>query len=285
MQPVTGSPTNGLPMPPGVTPITDLKNQKRASKTLSKAVGLHLEGKLESAARLLSKAIEDGERELGLYAALGHIQYEMRDYAAAACTYAQLAEADPKHRTAFFNLGVCHGNLKQWHDAADAFRRASADRRHPLRCAARSGHRADPRWRAQARPSSRSINTSASSPNHEQALFGNAVALQQTGKHAEAVEQYRKVLARNPKCEEALSNLVAMFLEKKDPESVRRYAEMLGELQPDSPVATEALATLAFQDGDYVTAARHCRTLARNPARPLRKLVQPRRCLSQDGQL
>ena len=36
----------------------------------------------------------------------------------------------------------------------------------------------------------------------------------------------------------------------------------LCELQPDSPVATEALATLAFQDGDYVTAARHCRTLA-----------------------
>ena len=53
------------------------------------------------------------------------------------------------------------------------------------------------------------------------------MALQQTGKHAEAVEQYRKVLARNPRCEEALSNLVAMFLEKKDHASVRRYAEML----------------------------------------------------------
>jgi len=74
--------------------------------------------------------------------------------------------------------------------------------------------------------------------------------MQQTGRHAEAVEQYRKVLARNPKCEEALSNLVAMFLEEKDHESVPRYAEMLCELQADSPVATEALATLAFQDGD-----------------------------------
>ena len=125
MQQVTANEVNGLPMPPGVTPITDLKNQKRASKTLSKAVGLHLEGKLESAARLLTKAIDDGERDLGLFAALGHIQYEMRDYEAAAKTYAQLAEADPKHRTAHFNAGVCFGNLRQWGEAAESFQRAS----------------------------------------------------------------------------------------------------------------------------------------------------------------
>ena len=43
---------------------------------------------------------------------------------------------------------------------------------------------------------------------------------------------------------------------------MRRYAEMLAELQPESPVAMEALATLAFADGDYCTAARYCRNLA-----------------------
>ena len=87
MEYVSGSQTNGMPMPPGVTAITDLKSQKRANKTLSKAVSLHLEGKLEGAARLLSKAIDDGERDMGLYAALGHIQYEMHDYEAAAQTW------------------------------------------------------------------------------------------------------------------------------------------------------------------------------------------------------
>ena len=50
MEYVSGSQTNGMPIPPGVTAITDLKNQKRANKTLSKAVSLHLEGKLEGAA-------------------------------------------------------------------------------------------------------------------------------------------------------------------------------------------------------------------------------------------
>src|SRR6266581_4243395 len=109
MQYVTGTETNGITMPPGVTAITDLKNQKRANKTLSKAVSLHLEGKLESAARLLNKAVEDGEKEPSLYSALGHIQYEMRDYEAAARTYGQLSEVDPQHRTAHFNRGVCLG--------------------------------------------------------------------------------------------------------------------------------------------------------------------------------
>src|SRR3954468_13911847 len=84
-------------LPPGVTPITELKQQKRVSRTLSKAVSLHLEGKLDSAAHLLTKAIGDGETEPGLYSALGHIQYEMRDYEAAAATYARLLDIDSRH--------------------------------------------------------------------------------------------------------------------------------------------------------------------------------------------
>src|SRR4051812_48943211 len=121
-----GGPARGVgPLPPGVTPITELKQQKRVSRTLSKAVSLHLEGKLESAANLLHKAIEEGEREPGLFSALGHIQYEMRDFDGAAATYGQLIEIDHKHRTAHFNYGVCQGHLKNWKTAVDSFRRAA----------------------------------------------------------------------------------------------------------------------------------------------------------------
>src|ERR1039458_10847670 len=80
MEYLSGSQTNGMPMPPGVMAITDIKAQKRATRTLSKAVSLHLEGKLEAAGRLLSKAIEDGDRDIGLYAALGHIQYRSEEH-------------------------------------------------------------------------------------------------------------------------------------------------------------------------------------------------------------
>src|SRR5690349_14009360 len=110
----TETSTSARPMPAGVTNIEDLKQQKRTNRTLSRAVSLHLEGKLEGAARLLAKAIESGERDPGLYSALGHIHYEMRDYEGAAATYSQLIEAEPRHRTAHFNLGVCRGNLKDW---------------------------------------------------------------------------------------------------------------------------------------------------------------------------
>src|SRR5438045_634760 len=131
MEYVSGT-EHSVSMPPGVTPITDLKNQKRASKTLSKAVSLHLEGKLESAVRLLTKALEDGEHNAGLYTALGHIQCEMHDYEGAAHTYSQLTDLDPRHRTAWFNLGVCQSNLKQWRNAAESFRNATeADATRP----------------------------------------------------------------------------------------------------------------------------------------------------------
>ena len=102
-----------------------LRPQKRASRTLSKAVSLHLEGKLESAARMLSKAIEGGEHEPGLYSALGHIHFEMRDYEAAATVYGQLVELEPLHRTGHFNLGVCQGHLRNWQAAAESFRNAT----------------------------------------------------------------------------------------------------------------------------------------------------------------
>ena len=250
-------------MPPGVTPITELKNQKRVSRTLSKAVSLHLEGKLESAARLLGKAIEST-------ASKSPASSPRSATSSTRCAITSRpppptrswSKSTPMHRTAWFNLGVCQGHLQE----LEVRRRNRSATRSTI-----DGTRSD----ALLGLGIALIHTGAPPealapiekylqqfPEHEQALFGKAVVLQQTGKHAEAVEHYRKVLARNPRCEEALSNLVAMFLEKKDAESVRRYAEMLAELQPESPVAMEALATLAFADGDYLTAARHCRNLA-----------------------
>ena len=136
---------------------------------------------------MLSKAIESGEREAGLYTALGHIQYEMHDYDGAALMYMQLVELEPLHRTGHFNLGVCHGYLKDWKAAADAFRNAiEAD-----------GARADAllglgisliqlgRSDEALEPLDKFLSQF---PDHEQALFGKAVVLQQTERHAEAVD-------------------------------------------------------------------------------------------------
>jgi len=186
MEIVTAQSSRRPVMPEGVMSIEDGKQQKRANRTLAKAVSLHLEGKLETAARLLAKAIEGGENDASLLSALGHIQYELRDFEAAAATYTQMAEAEPQHRTAHFNLGVCQGNLQKWKPAAEAFRKAlEAD---ATRAEALLGlgialiHAGSP---AQAlEPLEKYLSLF---PDHEQALFSKAVALQQTGKHAEAV--------------------------------------------------------------------------------------------------
>ena len=164
MEFVSGTHTSGMPMPPGVTAITDLKNQKRANKTLSKAVSLHLEGKLESAARLLSKAVEDGERDAGLFAALGHIQYEMHDFAGGRhhlCRPLRSRPQAPHRQLQPRRLPRQPEAVGRSRGGLPARRRR---RRHPLRIPARAGHRADPRRPARPKPSSRSKSTSASSP-------------------------------------------------------------------------------------------------------------------------
>ena len=127
-------------IPPGILPIDEGVQSKRAGKTLARAVSLHLEGKRESAAKMLGKAIEGGERDPALYSALGHIQYEMRDYAGRRGIYGQLVELEPLHRTAHFNLGVCQGNLKDWNAAAESFRHGRRSGRHAHRRAAGPGH-------------------------------------------------------------------------------------------------------------------------------------------------
>src|SRR5579859_4043904 len=54
------------------------------SASLGKAVALHLEGKSEAAVKELLSAIEGGENLAELHAALGHIQFELKQFDAAS---------------------------------------------------------------------------------------------------------------------------------------------------------------------------------------------------------
>jgi tetratricopeptide (TPR) repeat protein len=243
-------------------PLTAIegKGAKRQGRTLARAVSLHLEGKREAAANTLTQAIDGGERDPALFSALGHIQYELRDYRAAANAYQQLSDLEPMHRTAHFNLAICLGLIHEWNGAAESFHAASqADLTRADALLGQGIALLHARNPAEAlEPLERYLTLFA---DHEQALFAYGVALQQLGKGAAAVEAYRKTLARNPRHADALSNLVALYLERQDSESVKRYAEMLIEVKHDSPVAMEALAALAFAAGDLPNAAQQCRNL------------------------
>ena len=118
MEIVTAQSSRRPVMPEGVMSIEEGKQQKRANRTLAKAVSLHLEGKLEEAARVLDQAVGEGGHSPGLLSALGRIRYEMNDYASAAAAYSFLVETEPENSAASFNLGVCQGRLNEWKKAA-----------------------------------------------------------------------------------------------------------------------------------------------------------------------
>ena len=61
-------------------------NGQAVSASLARAVSLHLEGKRKEALRELNTAIEGGEQGVDIYAAKGHIQFELEQYEDAVKT-------------------------------------------------------------------------------------------------------------------------------------------------------------------------------------------------------
>jgi tetratricopeptide (TPR) repeat protein len=69
---------------------------------------------------------------------------------------------------------------------------------------------------------------------------------------------YETLLAAEPNSEEALSNLIAMSVERRDFERTSDYATRLLEICPQSTVALQGLATAAFGNSDHPAAAAYC---------------------------
>src|SRR5579863_7208887 len=104
---------------------TTLKSTgKPVSPALARSVSLHLEGKRKEALRELNTAIEAGEETAEVFAAKGHIQFELEQYEDAIKTYEKLLGVAPRHPTANFNLGICYEKLGRWQEATDAFQKS-----------------------------------------------------------------------------------------------------------------------------------------------------------------
>ena len=99
-------------------------NRGTASPSLARAVALHLEGKRKEALKELNSAIENGEETAEVFAAKGHVQFELEQYDDAMKTYEKLLAVAPRHPTANFNLGICYEKLGRWQEATEAFTKA-----------------------------------------------------------------------------------------------------------------------------------------------------------------
>ncbi|HLH38322.1 MAG TPA: tetratricopeptide repeat protein [Bryobacteraceae bacterium] len=94
-----------------------------------------------------------------------------------------------------------------------------------------------------------------------QALFGSAVARQMLGRFEEAEERYERLLAVDPKHQEALANLIAMNVERFHLGRVEEYSRRLLELNSRSAAALQGLVMVAVERRDYEAAARYFRQI------------------------
>src|ERR1035438_7765515 len=233
---------------------------KVVSPALARSVSLHLEGKRKEALRELNTAIENGEDTPEVFAAKGHIQFELEQYDDAIKTYEKLLTLAPRHQTANFNLGICYEKLGRWQEATDAFTKALEV--EPQREEAQLGLGICLLHQEKPEPAIVCFDkVLARQPGHETATFGKAVSLQLLWKFDESTALYLKILERNPQSEECLVNLITIGMARKDHALIQQYSERLLVMRPFSQAALEGLATCAFHTNDYEAAGRFCAKL------------------------
>ena len=94
------------------------------AESMITAASFEIAGKKEEALAELCQARDAGHHSAKLCGAIGHLQFELRSFAAAAGTYEEALRIDRDDATTHYNLGVCFECLNAWPDAAAAFQKA-----------------------------------------------------------------------------------------------------------------------------------------------------------------
>lgn len=93
-------------------------------ESMVRAASLAIAGKKEEALAELCRACSEGRQSAKLYSAIGHLQFELRHFQAAAGAYQEALRLDGVDSATHYNRGVCLEKLQAWEEAAAAFQRA-----------------------------------------------------------------------------------------------------------------------------------------------------------------
>jgi tetratricopeptide (TPR) repeat protein len=192
--------------------------------------------------------------------ARGRAQFARQLFEEAADSFRAVIAAEPRHRTAHFDLAVCLEKLERWAPAADSFRRSlEID---------------STRWQALVGLGSCLLYLDA--PEEalscfercldigappEAVLLGKGVALQKLARLDEAEEAYRDLLDIVPGSVEPLTNLIGMSAARGDSVAIAEYSSRLLKTYPQSKSALQGLAMLAIAKGDQAAAINYCTRL------------------------
>ena len=113
-------------------PVPAKPKRPASSGSLATAVALASEGKVDEAVRELEGALERGENAVEVHSGLGHLRFEQQNWSAAERHYAKVAELEPKHPTAHYNLGLCLERQSKFEEAAKEFEAALSPRAETL---------------------------------------------------------------------------------------------------------------------------------------------------------
>src|SRR5439155_827132 len=80
-------------------------------------------------------------------------------------------------------------------------------------------------------------------------------------RYDDAAKSYLKAAQADLKSKTASYNRGAAGIARKDKAVIKEFSERLFKTLPNSPAAQEGLATVAFANGDFETAGRHCAKL------------------------
>src|SRR5450759_1283947 len=88
------------------------------AESMIHAASLEIAGKREEALAELCQARDAGHHTPKLYGAIGHLQFELRRFQAAAGAYEEALRLDGDDATTHYNRAVCLERLDAWEDAA-----------------------------------------------------------------------------------------------------------------------------------------------------------------------
>lgn len=217
------------------------------------ALELRSAGRLQEALDVLSTP---GDYNPDFYMLRGEIQLALGRFQEAAGSYFTVATAEPDNALAQYNLATCLHHLGRWLEASQAFQKVlEVD---PHRDDARLGLGACLLHLDRAENALTNFDNCWSDAARFRAQFGKAVALQLLRRFDEAEATYERVLASDPNCEEALSNLMVMGVVSGQWEHARHRALRLLEMSPDSLAALQCLAAVSLERREYETAVRYC---------------------------
>lgn len=232
---------------------------KRAVRNqIDAASYLHTAGRNEEALDLLTTPEENLP---DFYTLRGDIQFVLARFEEAAGSYFTSATLEPAPENVYaqYRLAICLHQLGRWVEAGQAFQKVlEVD---PHRDEARLGLGACLLHLSRPEEALANFDRCWSDAARERVVFGKAVALQLLGRHQESEAAYQRLLAWDPKSEEALANLIALCVESHDLENAKQYSLRLLELDPDSMTALQGLAAAALESREYEAAFHHCSRL------------------------